>query len=146
MKQVIILSIVVFIGVLCFSVETLAQNKVHFDYDLSGNRTDRTIVLSQTKSATISDENQLEELEDQLGTQEIRIYPNPTKGLLKIDLPSLSDPEMTLRVHDSQGRLLISRPAQQIGNELNLYQYPSGLYILIIQSGAEKREWKIIKE
>jgi len=145
--KLIILYVILLSAFVLFNMETaLSQNKIYFEYDLSGNRAERTIVLPQPKSATISRENQLDEFEDQLGTQQIRIYPNPTKGLLKIDFPSLSEPGMTLRVHDSQGRLLINKPAREIGNELNLYKYPSGLYILTIQRGSEKRVWKINKE
>lgn len=124
-----------------------AQTKISFKYDVSGNRTDRAVILLANKSATIEQGDQHEEeLTELLGDQEIRIYPNPTKGLLKIDLPSLNGIDVTLRLHDSNGRLLIRKQAQEIGNELNLSAYPSGFYILLIQAGTEKREWKIIKE
>lgn len=147
MKHFILFLIVLGISSLYGTFSVHAQTKVSFKYDLSGNRTDRMVIMLPNKSASIAQgDQQKEELEDLLGNQEIRIYPNPTKGLLKIDFPSLSETGATLRIHDSQGRLIMSKQAQEIGNELNLSAYPSGIYILFIQAGTEKREWKIIKE
>lgn len=134
-------------SVFCGVLNAHAQTKISFGYDFSGNRIDRKVILLANKSVSIAQgDQQKEELEELLGDQEIRIYPNPTKGLLKIDFPSLSETRASLRVHDSKGRLLISKQAQETGNELDLSAYPPGFYILLIQAGTEKREWKIIKE
>lgn len=124
-----------------------AQTKVYFQYDASGNRKLRTIELSQTQSmASKSMKQEAEELTTELGEQEIRIYPNPTQGLLRIDIPNLGDESMTLDVFDSQGRLLIRQDAAAIGNQLDLSAYPPGMYLLLIRTADDKQEWKIIKE
>ncbi|MFV0267951.1 MAG: T9SS type A sorting domain-containing protein [Draconibacterium sp.] len=125
-----------------------AQTKISFEYDASGNREVRKVIVLSKSAEIAAQSNQQEEVvvEDKLGNQEIRIYPNPTKGILKIDFPSLSETEAILNVYDLHGRLLIHKQAQEIGNELNLSSYPGGIYILNIHSGKEKREWKIIKE
>lgn len=81
-----------------------------------------------------------------MAEQEIRIYPNPTKGLLRIDIPNLDGANITLDVFDSHGRLLIRKDAQAIGNQLDLSAYPTGMYILLIRTETDKQEWKIIKE
>lgn len=96
--------------------------------------------------ASKSMKQEAEELTTELGEQEIRIYPNPTKGLLRIDIPNLGDESMTLDVFDSQGRLLIRQDAAAIGNQLDLSAYPSGMYLLLIRTAGDKQEWKIIKE
>lgn len=122
-----------------------AQTKIYFKYDGSGNRRLRTIDMS--KSATIAAQGQDEELLDsRLGDQEIRIYPNPTKGLLRIDMPELSTTTVSLQVFDSRGSLLISKTAAETGNQLDLSAYPGGMYILLIRTAKDKQEWKIIKE
>ncbi|MFV0377412.1 MAG: T9SS type A sorting domain-containing protein [Mangrovibacterium sp.] len=124
-----------------------AQSKVRFEYDGSGNRKLRTITLST--SPTMASKSQMlepEELKTELGDQEIRIYPNPTKGLLRIDIPNLDGTNITLDIFDSHGRLLIRKDAQAIGNQLDLSAYPSGMYLLLIRTENDKQEWKIIKE
>ncbi len=85
-------------------------------------------------------------LEDQIGLQKTRIYPNPNKGLLKIDFPSLSRSEATISVYNSTGKLIVRKSASSFGNEVDLSSYPSGFYVMTILIGQEKKEWKIIKE
>lgn len=127
-----------------------AQTSYQYTYDNSGNRLTRTVIL--LKSATIPNDSltakELKKpIEDQVGLQKARIYPNPTKGLLRIDLPFLAEMEAVIRVHDPSGRLVIQQTAVEMNNELNLSSYPYGIYILSIQVGQDNRkEWKIIKE
>ncbi|MDP3912945.1 MAG: T9SS type A sorting domain-containing protein [Bacteroidota bacterium] len=132
------------------SVVCPAQTTYKFTYDASGNRLTRAVIL--LKSATIPVDTlqakQVEKpLDDQIGLQKTRIYPNPTKGLLRIDLPALTEQEATISLHDTNGRLIIQQPAIELNNELNLTVYPSGVYIMIIQIGQnDRKEWKIIKQ
>lgn len=132
-----------------FSVTVHAQAALEFTYDDSGNRLTRGLI--HLKSATIPADSTLAQqmkkpLEDQVGLQKTRIYPNPTKGMLRIDFPSLTDQDATIKVYDPSGRLIVQKSAISSGNEVDLSAYPSGFYIMIIHIGQEKKEWKIIKE
>lgn len=132
-----------------FSVNAHAQTNYGFTYDTSGNRLTRAVIF--LKSATIPGDSlqtkKVQEiLDDQIGLQKACIYPNPTKGLLKIDLPSLNDQDATLRVFDQTGRQIINKSVISIGNEVDMSACPSGFYIMVISIGKEKKEWKIIKE
>jgi hypothetical protein len=147
MKQPVILLLTlllsVFIPVVCYS-----QTTVEFGYDNSGNRITRTVI--SLKSAGIqpgsSNSEQGDELlEDQIGLQETRIYPNPTKGLLRVDFPNLANHEATIRVFDSHGKLIVQQPAAGSA-EVDLSIYPPGFYIMTIHIGQDRKEWKIIKE
>ena len=147
MKQLIILTGIVLLSVF-IPVVGQAQTSVEFTYDNSGNRITRTVI--NLKSASLASGSEIEEkadklLEDQVGLQETLIYPNPTKGLLRIDFPSLVSQEAAIRVHDAQGKLIIQQSASG-SNQVDLSAYPSGYYIMIIRIGQEKKEWKIIKE
>jgi hypothetical protein len=132
-----------------FSASAHAQTNFGFTYDASGNRITRAVIL--LKSATIpSDTLQAKKaekiLEDQIGLQKTRIFPNPTKGLLRIDFPALSDQDATVHVYDQSGKLIVHKPVVSSGNEVDLSAYPTGFYIMVIHIGHEKKEWKIIKE
>jgi hypothetical protein len=148
MKPIYILLLLLF-AVLCSEIGH-AQTKYGFTYDASGNRVTRAVVL--LKSATVPTDSVLAKelktpLDDQIGLQKTRIYPNPTKGLLRIDLPALTEKEAIISLHDSNGKLIIQHAAVELNNELNLSSYPSGIYIMSIQiSRNERKEWKIIKE
>ena len=73
-----------------------AQTSFEFTYDGSGNRVTRAII--PLKSATIKPDSldakqAIKPLEDQIGLQKTRIYPNPTKGMLRVDFPELTEQE-----------------------------------------------------
>lgn len=132
-----------FLPVLCD-----AQTTFGFTYDASGNRVKREVIT--LKSATIPGDSLSANLnnkvmEEEIGSQEIRIYPNPTKGMIRIDLPPLNNQEATIQIHDAQGKQIIRQVVLGSAN-INLFDYPSGFYIMIIRIGQEKKEWKIIKE
>lgn len=132
-----------------FSEIAHAQTTFKFTYDASGNRVNRAVIV--LKSATLTPDSleakQTEKpLDDLVGLQKTRIYPNPTKGLIRIDLPDLTDQQAMIIVFDLSGRQIIQKPALSSGNEVDLSSHPSGAYILIIRIGQEKKEWKIIKE
>lgn len=134
------------------SVVCQAQTTYEFTYDDNGNRETRTIKEVSLKSAILHPDSlqarqDIKPLDDQIGLQKTRIYPNPTKGLLRIDLPELNEQEAIIRLHDSNGKLIIQQAAVELNNELNLTAYPPGIYIMIIQIGQnDRKEWKIIKQ
>lgn len=147
MKQLFFL-----IGILLLSVfsstTAKAQTTIEYAYDNSGNRITRTVIT--LKNASIASgfgaEQQTPELlEAQVGLQETIIYPNPTKGLLRIDFPSLTGSKASIRVHDAHGKLIVHKSAAG-SNQVDLSFYPSGYYIMTIHIGQVKKEWKIIKE
>ena len=147
MKQPVIILLTMLLSVF-ISVVCHAQTTVEFTYDNSGNRITRTVI--SLKSAGIqpgsSDSDQEDELlEDQIGLQATRIYPNPTKGLLRIDFPNLDNQEAAIRVFDSHGKLIVQQPAAG-STEVDLSIYPPGFYIMTIHVGQDRKEWKIIKE
>jgi len=127
-----------------------AQTNYTFGYNARGHRITRTSIL--LKSATLPSDTVLAKelskpLEDLIGLQKTIIYPNPTKGLLRIELPAISDQEAFIKVFDSGGRIVIQKRAVESSNEVDLSTHPSGFYILCIQIGRDNRkEWKIIKE
>lgn len=145
----IIYTLFVFMVVLLLSESIHAQTTFEFRYDASGNRLTRTVIL--LKSATINPDSleakkSIIPLDDQIGLQEMRIYPNPTKGLLKIELPGLADQMAIIRVYDSGGKQILQKIALSSANEIDLSSQPAGVYIMMIRIGQENKEWKIIKE
>ena len=131
--------------------------KVSYGYDASGGRTSRKIkeiTLSQSRSVfeaeqPIQDDNVVSS--EEMEVNEVKIYPNPTKGSLVIDLTGsafdiqeATAPEIVL--YDASGRQLQSQRTEVSSFQLDLSSYPPGWYILIIREGAERREYKIIKE
>jgi hypothetical protein len=135
------------ITVLTASLTGRAQTKVYaFDYDASGNRVERQFI--QLKSASVAGNNQQQEVfEGMLDQREIKIYPNPTKGNLKVEIPfSEEQQRVILQVYNVQGALNRDQLVTGETTLVDLNEQPSGLYIMRIFSGESVSEWKIMKE
>ena len=127
------------------AIPLIKVGKVEYVYDFAGNRTTRTIVpISKIK------EKEPEKLvfEQEFGPREIKVYPNPTKGDLYIDVLG-GDSEEVYRtlLYDMTGKQLLSHERKGNGSiPVNMGALPSGFYILIINTIDGKLEYKIVKE
>jgi hypothetical protein len=118
-----------------------------FTYDASGNRIKRQVIVLTKKAIIPHDTLKLKLDENLVRLDDARIYPNPTKGLLQIELPASIVNDAILLLYDSNGKMIVQQTAVEAKNELNLLQFPTGTYILSIRVGQSgRKEWKIIKE
>ena len=77
-------------------------------------------------------------------SNEIRVYPNPTDGIIKIDLGEAL-PESVVSLNDVNGRLIWQSTYKNTQMfELNLTVHP-GIYLLTINSGNRKATIRLIK-
>jgi len=122
-----------------------SQNNFEFGYDNAGNRTSRAIVT--LKSANTQDGlTALNPIEEKIGFATTRIYPNPTKGLLHLEISGESAQEASCTVHDINGKLILKNDSFQNQTDINLSSHPAGIYILRVFIGTDSKEWKVIKE
>jgi len=128
-----------------------AQNSVSYTYDAAGRRVQRTIVLNPMaeKSALADSVNQKKKqvFEDNIGTQKVVIYPNPTQGRLLVEIQGNENiTNSTLYLFDLLGKLLICRNLTNSGLSIDLSNYSNGTYILKIVIDDKTSQWKIMKE
>ena len=131
------------------SVFSMAQSKVVFTYDQAGNREQRIIDMTTPQTVNPSAELKggwLDSINVQLSDKDIIVYPNPTKGLLKVEIPEfVSGTTSMLNIFDVTGKKVLDMKNIQPMNILNLEGYKSGTYILRLCIGNESFEWKILK-
>jgi YD repeat-containing protein len=147
MKSRYLLFAMLLVSALAASLAGFGQTKVFaYDYDASGNRIERQLI--QLKSATMAGDNQGQEVfEGTLDKRDIKIYPNPTKGSLQVEIPfSEEQQQVTLQVYNMQGALVSDQLVTNETTVVDLNRQPAGMYILRIFSGQSVSEWKIIKE
>ena len=125
-----------------------AQTTFSFGYDASGNRLTRTITL---KSALITkDSVELKKAlipqDDLIGQHKIRIYPNPTKGLLGVEVQNIGENTANLQIYSLGGSLLQQVRLVSEYADIDLSRHPAGIYLLKIIVGNKNAVWKIIKE
>jgi len=125
--------------------QTNSQN-ISYDYDFAGNRISRKVVPLPPQGAKKQVTDSVV-VEDILGERNILVYPNPTKGALGVEITGGDwDEDIRLILYSGQGVMLYNANAQQGVNPVDMTAYPKGWYILRIQAGEKRKEFKVIKE
>lgn len=139
----------------------LYGQKVEFSYDENGNRLSRTIIVEQLKSGTvafpvlnpktlISTENAktaiLEEIRPEEGEIKTSVYPNPNKGLIKINVSNMPLNSINeMRLYDLSGTQLSIKRNFDSNSEIDISRFKDGIYILRIKINDRIFDWKVVK-
>lgn len=97
-----------------------------------------------TNSLNFSIEIDLETSIHQLGSEDIQIFPNPTRGMLQIagTRQLLIDVKLT----DSNGRVLMHKKNHSVAHVIDLPDLASGWYLLEITDGQKQSIHRLIAE
>lgn len=123
-----------------------------YSYDSAGNRVAKTIIVGtspklKSKAAPGMDEDDTETFIDRIGEAEIKIYPNPTKGNLVVEINNIGENANSyVSLLDTQGKLLRKETVTDGLSFLDLTHFINGTYILKIYIDGKTTVWKIIKE
>ena len=130
---------------LLLAVMNIRAQSVNYTYDNAGNRTSRSIVL---KSPQAPEDLQIETaISDLVAEKAISIYPNPTKGILTVEIKNYSNEmKAEFRLTDMSGRTIFNRKATTGIQTFDLSRQVAGIYLLQIRINNESVVWKIIKE
>jgi Leucine-rich repeat (LRR) protein len=75
----------------------------------------------------------------------IKVYPNPTKGLLKIELGNETANWNSIEIYDRFGVRIIQEPLKDsFTHEIDLSEFPEGIYFLRIRNDFKSYSQKII--
>ena len=85
---------------------------------------------------------------EEIARQELSVSPNPTTGVVTLQLPEeLATEGMQCQIFDLTGRLLGSQPVTSAATTLSLEAYPAGFYILkVTDNQSVLNTVKIIKQ
>ena len=139
MKNLLLL-LSIFASSLCMQ----GQNKLKYAYDAAGNRVKREIVVNMTKSA-LSPESSI--FTEELAERIVKIYPNPTKGQLVIEISDVENAKSaSLTLYNLSGQTIARVKVQSNSTDLDISSKPDGVYILQINIDGKLSSWRIIKE
>lgn len=126
-----------------------AQNKVAYAYDNAGNRIGREIVMQAQKakaSRQLPGTARLS-LTDMLNEHDIKIYPNPTYGFLKLSIYGLKGTDKcSMSLYTTKGAQIMANDVNKESLEINISNQPAGVYLLRITINNNSTIWKIIKK
>ena len=139
-----------FVTMACIAQGSLPRT---YDYDNAGNRILRTTVHlrqaiaadSDTIFADVSNTKQEPYYEEIVGENNIKVYPNPTKGkvILQFDKPVETG---FYKLSDLSGKLLLDGAITASIIILDLSRYENGVYLLTLTLDGQTDTWKIIRQ
>lgn len=133
-------------------ISTHAASKISYLYDAAGNRITRAIIIqevientvldSSIKNAHINDSSIVDNAE-----KEIHIYPNPTQGIVMVDISNMDEnAQSSLVLLDLKGKPIVTRKKLQANNQIDFTNTSSGTYIMRINLDGKNKTYKIIKK
>jgi hypothetical protein len=153
MKNFIVFTFGLFLSLPLFSQ---TPSHVEFAYDAAGNRTAREVIyLKSTATDTTQqlNESYLEQVADSveykssIGSRQVTIFPNPTRGQLTIAMEITDDDSpVKLELFSLAGESILQQTIRQPKTTVDLSGQPAGSYILSISLAGSQRSWKVIKE
>jgi hypothetical protein len=67
-----------------------------------------------------------------------KLYPNPTAGSVRIELNAAAPDGTLLFIIDAFGRVIAEQPLSGDNAEINLRNYPSGVYQFVVQGSVQR--------
>jgi len=87
-----------------------------------------------------------ETFEELFENKKITIYPNPTIGLVTVEISIREKDLARIVIYDIKGKLLLEYKNVSSITEIDLSNKPSGTYLLKIFIDNKPTTWKIIKQ
>ena len=146
MKTIVRVILLGFFAMVCLQA-IHSQNTVSYGYDAAGNRISRVIIFPPLKSDSESQDESPVVYSEVLSDIEVKIYPNPTTGLLKVEIRNLPEKQTAgIRLYNLSGKLVTSHKGITDFVNINISSQPPGIYLMKIVAGEYQTEWKIIKK
>ena len=122
-----------------------AQQKLSYAYDSAGNRISRTIVMTARNANVGMQEDMF--FEEHIADKQLKIYPNPVKEQLTIEIPGHDSTEKAEYILLNMSGAVLKR--DRISSEIttvDMNRFVTGTYVLNIIINGERTVWKIIKQ
>ena len=128
------------------AINSIGQS-VNYVYDNAGNRTERVFSMSPAPAQPGSTISTITSLSDILAEKSIVIYPNPTKGIITVEIKDYTEKlQAEFRLSDISGRTVFHRKSNSGYQTFDISRQAAGIYLLQISINGESVVWKIIKE
>jgi hypothetical protein len=82
------------------------------------------------------------------GSLEVKVFPNPTDGIFRVDLSGVDAAKVTTRLADAAGNVWLRNKHLVIGEhmlELDITHLQPGVYLLEVQEGSRRRTVRVMK-
>jgi hypothetical protein len=77
---------------------------------------------------------------------QFNIYPNPSNGIIYIELETLKGEKAEIQILNTLGKILINETTTNARSTFNIANYPSGIYFVKVTQGNKQHTIKLIKD
>ena len=142
------ITFITLLAIFCF--EFAQAQTIHFEYDDAGNCIVKykTVTMQNIKS-NMPDTTLVnpDSLDDIVGGIQVQISPNPTKGILQVEIQTaLPDLIVSYALMDMQGVLLQRENSTNHVIPVDMSRFPTGTYLLMLTVNGKTETYKIIRE
>jgi uncharacterized repeat protein (TIGR01451 family) len=117
---------------------TLIENSASIYFDFNAP------IFTNTYFHTINENYLILEMDKITSEQmQVKVYPNPTTGLVHIERGNTE--QISILLFDNLGRVLLSRDSEQSLTQLNLSDLLPGIYYLSVNDGKRQSSFKVVK-
>jgi hypothetical protein len=79
-----------------------------------------------------------------LSKANVSVYPNPTEGMLHVNLEGYKTEIIAMTIFNSRGQVMMTSEILKSSNEFDLSALPKGVYIVELRNGQYKHSSKIV--
>lgn len=138
-----------FLFTFMFAASFVSADDIEFDYDDAGNciLKYKTVVLAPRSNAKEKNDSTIKPQIETISEREVLIYPNPTKGALKIEIRG-KEPESATHytLSDMNGKVVFTQESTLLFYQFDMSAFAEGVYLLQVKIDGRWKKWKIIKE
>jgi len=121
-----------------------SQNYI-YEYSPTGNRKHCYVGFAKIVSPNLA--NEQEDYTEKIDNIQFNIYPNPTKGLLKINIETdIKVDELKIEIYDIGGKKIIEKSLISREVELDITYVSAGNYFMKVFVNNSPYYWNILKE
>jgi hypothetical protein len=77
---------------------------------------------------------------------ELKVYPNPVSGLLNIEIPGTVNNGCTVELYNMMGARVYNSLVDTAPLQLNMGNYPAGMYCLVVNNNGTLYRQKVVKQ
>jgi hypothetical protein len=138
-----------------FSVMTIGQQKITFEYDKAGNQIFRKLCLNCTNKKSKGEPKEIEAITEQdlqkfFPEDAISYYPNPVSEELYLKWALIEGNYVSsIRVYSFNGQVLkiYSKSDETNAQTIPFQPYPTGTYLIVLKyNNGDEKTIKIIKQ
>jgi len=83
-------------------------------------------------------------LTDLLSKSNVSMYPNPTRGILHVNLSEYKSQVIKMSVYNTKGQVVINREILKKSSDVDLSSLPQGIYVVELKNGVNKTSSRIV--